>query len=33
VPAFRSITSAVLVGGSPPPTMMIFPGAYITAVP
>ena len=30
---FRSITSAVLVGGSPPPTIRILPGSYITALP
>jgi hypothetical protein len=29
----RSITSAELVGGSPPPAYRIFPGAYITAEP
>ena len=32
-PAFRSMTSAVLVGGSAPPTVRIFPGSYITAPP
>src|SRR6185436_6324956 len=32
--AFRSTTSAVAVGGfSPPPTIRILPGSYITADP
>ena len=30
---FRSITSAVAVGGSPPPARRILPGSYITADP
>src|SRR5437016_2449774 len=30
---FKSMISAVLVGGSPPPAYRIFPGAYITADP
>src|SRR5690348_16501070 len=30
---FKSMISAVLVGGSPPPAYRIFPGSYITADP
>src|SRR6266852_9143360 len=30
---FKSMISALLVGGSPPPAYTIFPGSYITADP
>ena len=33
LPAFRLMISAVLVGGSAPPKVRIFPGSYITAPP
>src|SRR5438270_12503329 len=33
VAAFKSIVSAVAVGGSDPPTMATLPGEYITAGP
>src|SRR5215218_7633612 len=32
-PVLRSMVSAVLSGGSPPPTMRILPGAYMTDPP